>query len=48
LKELDNSGWKIENVHREDETHEKYSFALSNNGFARYIVPFIFNMETSQ
>ena len=26
LKELDNGGWKIENVHREDETHETYSF----------------------
>jgi hypothetical protein len=26
LKELDNGGWKIENVQREDETHEMYSF----------------------
>jgi len=26
LKELDNAGWKIENVHRQDGTHEMYSF----------------------
>jgi hypothetical protein len=26
LKELDNDGWTPENVHRDDETHETYSF----------------------
>jgi hypothetical protein len=40
LKELENSGWKLEIVHRQiKHARRTASSALSNNGFAMYINP---------